>query len=91
MGEMEGESLTASTVTFKHLKPACCYHFRVALLTPHGNSPLSALLVAATKPTTPEAPQNVRQTALDAVYSPLSFLKVAWDPPFCDNGGEVTH
>lgn len=33
----------------------------------------------------------MRQTALDAVYSPLSFLKVAWDPPFCDNGGEVTH
>lgn len=91
LGEMEGESLTASTVTFKHLKPACCYHFRVALLTPHGNSPLSALLVAATKPTTPEVPQNVRQTALEAVYSPLSFLKVAWDPPFCDNGGEVTH
>ena len=90
LGEMDGESITTPTVTFKHLKPACCYHFRMAVCTPHGNSPLSALLTAATKPTTPEAPQRLRQETLDAVYSPLSFLKVAWDPPFCDNGSEVT-
>lgn len=90
LGEMAPVDAASTTLTCKHLKPACCYHFRWNVCSPNGNSPLSAMLVAPTAPTVPEPPQNLRVGVLEAIYSPLSFLKVVWDPPFCDNGSEVT-
>ena len=71
------------------LKPACCYHFRLAIGTPYGWSPLSSIACFSTKPSAPLPPRNLRVAPLDSVYSPLSFIQVEWDHPDCDNGSPV--
>ena len=45
------------------LKPACCYHFRLAIGTPYGWSPLTNIACFSTKPSAPLPPRNLRVAA----------------------------
>lgn len=78
------------TVTLSRLRPAYPYHVRVAVCGPKGNSPLSAFACFMTKPSAPMAPRALRCVALESEYDPLTFARIAWTEPACDNGMPVT-
>ena len=91
LGVAEFASLSSNnTVTFSRLRPACPYHVRVAVCGPRGNSPLSAFACFTTKPSAPLAPRALRCIALESEYNPLTFARIAWREPACDNGMPVT-
>ena len=71
------------------LKPARCYHFRLAIGTPFGWSPFSPIISFSTKPSVPLPPRNLRVAPLDPVFSPLSFIRIEWNDPDCDNGSPI--
>ena len=79
----------STSFSLSGLQPAQCYHFRMAVGTPFGWSPLSPIVSFSTKPTVPLPPRNLRVAPLDPLYSPLSFLHIEWDDPDCDNGSPV--
>lgn len=78
-----------TSFTLSGLKPARCYHYRLAIGTPFGWSPLSPIVSFSTKPSVPLPPRNLRVAPLDPVYSPLSFIRIEWDDPDCDNGSPI--
>ena len=83
-------SLYASNCfTFSGLRPARPYHFRVALCGTSSRSPLSPIVSFVTKPAPPEPPISLCMAALDDDHSPLTFARVKWSPPPCDNGVAV--
>lgn len=90
-GQLKTSSIYSSDViTISNLRPACPYHFRIALCSPTSRSPLSTIISFVTASTTPEPPSNLCMAPLDADHSALTFAHVKWLPPFCDNGSPVT-
>ena len=55
----------------------------------HVLSPLSAPLVVVTKPAPPSVPTSLRMGKLESDHSLLTFARVDWNPPVCDNGSPV--
>ena len=80
---------TSNCFTFSGLRPARPYHFRVALCGTSSRSPLSPIVSFVTKPAPPESPVSLSMAALDDDHSPLTFARVKWSPPLCDNGAAV--
>ena len=90
LGHYEPEDICFQPeITLRNLRPACPYHIRVALCGSHGNSPLSAPLVVVTKPAPPSVPTSLRMGKLESDHSLLTFARVDWNPPVCDNGSPV--
>lgn len=90
LGRFEPEEVSdQSVLTLRNLHPAYAYHIRVALCGPYGNSPLSLTAVLNTTPAPPSAPTALHMGVLEADHSSLTFARIAWNPPVCDNGSPV--